>query len=151
MRFTKDWRAFALPDGTIIWRPVLDVLVRGVDGLLPANFLVDSGADRSAERSRRSLSMAPYDLFRKLGKRWEDGQPITLRGISRRKVCAIKGRVHPVDFFVPEVERWFTIPVCFARGKVPFLLGQEEFFDHFIVTFDRSARKTTFEFRGGVP
>ena len=142
MRFTKDWRAFALPDGTIIRRPVLDVLVRGTDGLLTANFLVDSGAD---------LSMAPYDLFRKLGRRWEDGQPITLRGISRRKVCAIEGRVHPVDFFVSEVGRWFTIPVCFARGRVPFLLGQEGFFDHFIVAFDRSARKTTFEFREGVP
>ena len=141
-RFTKDWRAFALPDGTIIWRPVMDVLVRGADGLLPANFLVDSGAD---------LSMAPYDLFRKLGKRWEDGQSLTLRGISRRKVCAIEGRVHPVGFFIPEVERWFTIPVCFARGRVPFLLGQEGFFDHFIVAFDRVARKTTFEFRAGVP
>jgi hypothetical protein len=56
-----------------------------------------------------------------------------------------------VDLFVPEVERWFTIPMCFARGKVPFLLGQEGFFDHFIVTFDRSARKTTFEFTGGTP
>ena len=141
-RFTKDWRAFALPDGTIIWRPVMDMLMRGADGLLPANFLVDSGAD---------LSMAPYDLFRKLGKQWEDGQPITLRGISRRKVCAIEGRVHPVGFFIPEVERWFTIPVCFARGRVPFLLGQEGFFDHFIVAFDRVARKTTFEFREGVP
>ena len=118
------------------------MLVRSAGGLLPANFLVDSGAD---------LSMAPYDLFQKLGKRWEGGHPITLRGISRRKVCAIQGRVHPVDFFVSEVGRWFTIPVCFARGKVPFLLGQEGFFDHFIVTFDRSARKTAFEFREGVP
>jgi hypothetical protein len=142
MRFTRDWGEFIRPSGEVIWRPILGAFVRGARELVSADFLVDSGAD---------LSMAPYDLFRKLGKRWEDGQPITLRGISRRKVCAIEGRVHPVDFFIPEVERWFTIPVCFARGRVPFLLGQEGFFDHFIVTFDRVARKTTFEFRAGVP
>jgi hypothetical protein len=130
-----DWRTFALPDGTIIWRPVMDVLVRGADGLLPANFLVDSGAD---------LSMAPYDLFRKLGKRREDGQSITLHGISRRKVCAIEGRVTPWTFSYLRSGGGFTIPVCFARGKVPFLLGQEGFFDHFIVRLGRSARKTTF-------
>jgi hypothetical protein len=142
MRFTRDWGEFIRLSGEVIWRPILGAFVRGARELVSADFLVDSGAD---------LSMAPYDLFRKLGKRWEDGQPITLRGISRRKVCAIEGRVHPVDFFIPEVERWFTIPVCFARGRVPFLLGQEGFFDHFIVTFDRVARKTTFEFRAGVP
>jgi hypothetical protein len=138
MRFIKDWRDFTLPTGDIIPRPVVSVFVRGAHALVPADFLVDSGAD---------LSMAPYDLFRELGKRWEDGRPMTLRGISRRKTCAITGRIHPVDLFVPEVERWFTIPVCFARGKVPFLLGQEGFFDHFVVTFDRSARKTTFEWQ----
>jgi hypothetical protein len=137
MRFIKNWREFILPDGGLIWRPVLDVFVRGTDGLLTANFLVDSGAD---------VSMAPYDLFRRLGKRWEDGRPTTLRGISRRKVCAIQGRLHPVDIYVLEVGQWFTMPVCFARGRVPFLLGQEGLFDHFIVTFDRAARKTTFEF-----
>lgn len=142
MRFTKDWGEFSRPSGEIIWRPILNVSMRGAHGLVTADFLVDSGAD---------LSMAPYDLFRKLGKRWKEGRLTTLRGISRRKVCAIEGRVHPVDLFVPEVGRWFTLPVCFARGKVPFLLGQEGFFDHFIVTFDRSARKTTFEFTGGVP
>jgi hypothetical protein len=116
------------------------VFVRGARGLLTADFLVDSGAD---------LSMAPYDLFRELGKRWQDGQPMTLRGISRRKICMVLGRVHPVDILVPEIGQWITIPVCFVRGKAPFLLGQEGLFDHFVVTFDRLAGKTTFEFTGG--
>lgn len=122
MRFTKDWSEFVRPNGDIIWRPILEVVVHGAHELLTVDFLVDSGAD---------VSMAPYDLFRTLGKRWVDGQPTLMRGISRRKICALQGRIHPVDILVPEVGRWFTIPVCFTRGNVPFLLGQQGFFDHF--------------------
>jgi hypothetical protein len=60
-------------------------------------------------------------------------------------VCTIKGRVHDVEILVAEVGLRFTIPMCFARANVPFLLGREGLFDHFMVTFDKPARKTHFE------
>ncbi len=67
IRFVREWREFTRPDGSIIYRPILPILVRGQHGFLPRYFLVDSGAD---------LSMAPYELFRQLGRRWQDGEPM---------------------------------------------------------------------------
>jgi len=139
MRFTKEWTEFVRPLGGSVWRPTLDVSVAVTTGWETHRFLVDSGAD---------VSMAPYGLFRLLGKRWGDGEPHILRGISRRKVCAIEGRVHGVEILVAEVGLRFTIPMCFARADVPFLLGREGFFDYFVVTFDKPARKTHFELVG---
>jgi hypothetical protein len=137
MKFTRDWTEFARPSGESLWRPTIDLAVRGVEGWELHRFLVDSGAD---------LSMAPYSLFRTLGKSWDDGERRVLRGISRRKVCMIEGRVHEVDILVVEVGVQFSIPMCFARADVPFLVGREGFFDHFLVTFDKLARRTVFEF-----
>jgi hypothetical protein len=135
--FTREWRQYTRPDGSIIFRPVLPILVRGQDGFLPRYFLVDSGAD---------LSMAPYELFRELGRRWQDGEPITLRGISRRKVCMIRGRIHEVEILIPDAGVVLPLPMVFARGNAPFVLGREGFFDFFNVTFEKVTRRTVFQF-----
>lgn len=136
MKFIRDWTEYVRPSGESLWRPTLDLAVRGAAGWELYRFLVDSGAD---------LSMASYSLFRILGKSWDEGERRMLRGISRRKVCVIEGRVHEVDILVPEVGVQFSLPVCFARAEVPFLVGREGFFDHFLITFDKLARRTTFE------
>jgi len=137
MKFIRDWTEFVRPAGGSVWRPTIDLAVGGVKGWELHRFLVDSGAD---------LSMAPYSLFRLLGRSWDEGDKLVLRGISRRKVCLIEGRVHEVDILVVEVGVQLSIPICFARGEVPFLVGREGFFDHFLVSFDQLARKTIFEF-----
>jgi len=107
--------------------------------LEPHHFLVDSGAD---------LSLVSRDLCDSLGKRWEDGRRRTLHGISRKRVCQVESRVHDVHLVVAELGIQITIPVCFAEGHAPLLLGRDGFFEYFRVTFDRQALLTTFEFVG---
>ena len=137
IRFVREWREFTRPDGSIIYRPILPILVRGQHGFLPRYFLVDSGAD---------LSMAPYELFRQLGRRWQDGEPITLRGISQRRVCIVQGRIHEVDILVPDADVMLRLPMVFARGNAPFVLGREVFFDYFDVAFEKARRRAVFQF-----
>lgn len=136
IRFVHEWREFTRPDGSVIYRPLLPILVHGRDGFLPRYFLVDSGAD---------LTMAPQELCRQLGLHWQDGAPITLRGISQRKICLVQGRIHKVDILVPDVGVMLRLPVVFARGNAPFVLGREGFFDACDVTFDKANRRTVFQ------
>lgn len=128
-----------MPDGGVIWRPTLRVLLWKAGSLEPHHFLVDSGAD---------LSLASRDLCDSLGKKWEDGERRILHGISRKKVCRVESRIHPVDLVVAELGIQITILMCFAEGHAPLLLGREGFFEYFRVTFDRQALLTTFEFVG---
>ena len=134
--FDHKWREFTQPDGSLIYRPMLPILVRGRERFLPRYFLVDSGAD---------LSMAPWDLARELGLRWRDGTPITLRGISRRKVCLLQGRIYEVDILIPDAGALLRLPMVFARGNAPFVLGREGFFDVFNITFEKANRRTVFQ------
>jgi hypothetical protein len=90
--------------------------------------------------------MAPYELFRELGRQWQDGEPITLRGISPRKVCIVQGRTHEVEILVPDADVLLCLPMVFARGNAPFVLGREGFFDYFDVTFEKAERRTVFQF-----
>jgi len=124
------------PDGSVVYRPVLPVLVRGPKGWLPRYFLVDSGAD---------YSMAPHELCRQLGLRWRDGASVTLRGISQRKTCAVQGRIHQVEVLLPKAALLLQLPMVFAKGNAPFVLGQEGFFEAFNITFERTKRKTVFQ------
>ncbi len=136
IRFVREWRQFVHPGGESIFRPILPVLVRGDQSFLERDFLVDSGAD---------LSMAPQELCNQIGFRWQDGEPVPLRGISRRKDCWIQGRVHEVTILIAEMGILLQLPMVFARGNVPYVLGREGFFDVFSVTFDKSGPKTLFE------
>jgi hypothetical protein len=97
--------------------------------------LLDSGAD---------LAMAPQEFCRQLGLRWQDGTPMALRGISQRKVCLVQGRIHEVDIFVPDASVMLHLPMVFAQGNAPFILGREGFFDAFDIAFDKANRYTVF-------
>jgi len=135
--FTKDWTPFTMPTGETIYRPTIKVFVKEVTDFYLYRFLVDSGAD---------LSMAPYSLFCKLGKKWEDGEKRFLRGISPKEECIVEGRVHDVDILIGEISVQINISICFVKENVPFILGRESFFNYFIITFDKPAKKTTFAF-----
>lgn len=138
-RFIREWREFVQPTGVSTYRLILPVLIRGPHGFIERDYLVDSGAD---------LSMAPWDLARELGLRWKDSTPITLRGISRRKVCLVQGRIHEVDILIPDAGALLRLPMVFARGNAPFVLGREGFFDVFNITFEKANRRTVFQLRG---
>ena len=135
-RFVYDWREFRRLDGSLALRPEIPVLVQSRNGLLPRYFLLDSGAD---------LSMAPHELCRQIGLRWQDGIPITLRGISQRRTCWVQGRIHRVNILISDANLILHIPMVFARGNAPFILGREGFFDLFDVSFAKSRRQIILE------
>lgn len=135
-RFVYDWREIRRLDGSLALRPEIPVLVQGRDGFVPRYFLLDSGAD---------LSMAPYEGCRQIGLRWQEGIPTTLRGISQRKTCWVQGRIHWVDILVSDANLILHIPMVFARGKAPFVLGREGFFDVFDVSFAKNRRRIVLE------
>ncbi len=136
MRFVREWSMSPEPAGAAIYRPILTVLARGREGLVQRDFLVDSGAD---------LAMAPYELCRELGLRWQDGVPLPIQGISRRRTCVVAGRIHDVDIVIPDAGVILRIPMIFARGNAPYVLGRDGLFDVFTITFDAAPRRTTFE------
>ena len=60
----------------------------------------------------------------------------------------MESRVHTVDLVVAELGIQIAVPMCFAEGESPLVLGREGFFEYFRVTFDRQALLTTLEFVG---
>lgn len=137
MTFTKPWRIIGSSEGKEIWGPLLDIFLSTVAGReIRETFFVDSGADRS---------MAPRRICDLLGLAWEKGKPVQLQGISPREECTVAATIHPVEIHIREVACRITIPICFAEGDAPFLLGRDGFFDAFRITFDKRNLLTLFE------
>ena len=138
MRFQQTWSADMSQDGTLLgFEPTLTI-----DLLVPTRlplqwtFLVDSGAE---------WSMAPRELCELLGLSWEDGLPLTMRGISPRDECNVQGRIHDVEIHFPQINRRLVIPICFVTELTTSLLGRHVFFDAFRIEFDQPYRSTVFE------
>lgn len=135
MRFSKPWLPVSVDQATKT--PVLDVFLRAGDGtFVRQTLIVDSGAD---------VGMGPRALCELLGLTWEDGELVTLRGISPRDECAVASRMQLVELYIREARCRITIPFCFADGDAPLLLGRDGFFDAFRVLFDKGDLATTFE------
>jgi hypothetical protein len=136
--FVTPWTSLAgshEPAATLV--PTLKAVFVTTDGrTLRERFLVDSGAD---------ISMAPRRLCDLLGLDWHAGEPVSLNGISPRPECAVAARVLAVEMLVPEIGIALVVPICFADGDVSQLLGREEFFDCFRITFDKRRLTTQFE------
>jgi hypothetical protein len=115
---------------------MLLVTVRGADGWIETAFLVDSGAD---------TSMAPFELFELLGRRWRQGERLPVRGITRRRDCALIGRIHDVDLLIPAAGVFMRVPIVFVRGDAPYVLGRDVLFEAFRISFDPIGKRTTFE------
>ncbi|HEX5269743.1 MAG TPA: hypothetical protein VFW33_04610, partial [Gemmataceae bacterium] len=98
---------------------------------------VDSGAD---------VSMATRKLCELLGIRWQAGTEVELRGIVPREECRLAARLHTLEIYVRDTNRWLTIPMCFADSDdAPLLLGREGFFDAFTISFDKKNFLTRFD------
>ena len=136
IRFSQEWRALPQPDGTTIDRPMLLVAVRGAGGWTQTAFLVDSGAD---------TSMAPFELFELLDRRWRQGERFPVRGIARRRDCALIGRIHDVDLLLRAAGVFMRVPIVFVRGDGPYVLGRDVLFEAFRITFEPTRRRTVFE------
>lgn len=137
MRFFKSWMYVPTPEGADIGVPILDVLLKSRTGRrVRETFVVDSGAD---------ISLAPRTLCEKLGITWRKGSRKELSGISSKKECVVAARVHDVEIYPREANCRIVIPLCFAEGEAPLLLGREGFFDAFRIEFDKARALTSFE------
>ena|SRR5437867_3193276 len=132
--FTRGWVRQRTRTG-IVYRPTIDLLFREETGYNLYSFIVDSGAD---------ISLAPRQLAERLGVEWAEGTRVRLSGISTRPECSVEGRVHSVNAIVPELARELKLPVCFAEGDAPYLVGREGFFDKFKVTLEKHRQRTVF-------
>jgi hypothetical protein len=137
MKFSKPWAFLQPAEEGGVPTPVLSVLMRNAKGRIKREqFVVDSGAD---------VSMAPRSLCDELGLDWAAGLETAVRGIAPREECVVAGMIHNVSILVIEAEAEVVVPICFAEGDAPQLLGRERFFDAFLIQFDKRRQLTTFE------
>ena len=137
MKFSVPWGNFPSVGNTEEPRPLLAPFLRTTSGrFVRETFVVDSGAD---------FSMASRDVCELLGLDWSEGELTQLRGISPRDECVVAAAVHYVDLYVREADFHLVLPICFAEGDAPSLLGRRGFFDHFRVLFDKRQLLTQFE------
>jgi len=68
-----------------------------------------------------------------------------MSGIAKKEECIVEGRIHDVDIIIPDIKLKIRIPICFAEGDAPFLLGREGFMDYFDVKFKKQEKETIFE------
>jgi len=132
--FTKSWMRQKTRSGTI-HRPTVDLVFEEKEGSNLYSFIVDSGAD---------ISLAPRQLAERIGLNWAKGSQTTLTGISSRPECSVDGRIHEASAILPYVALKLTLPICFANGDAPYLVGREGFFDRFNITLDKKKRRTIF-------
>ena len=77
MEFTKDWSKEVTKGGKVIYRPILDLVLKEKETLTKYSFVVDSGAD---------ISLAPRYLAGRIGLDWAAGEKVVLKGISEKEI-----------------------------------------------------------------
>ena len=122
------------PTGTN-YRPVVDLVFEEKKNYNLYSFILDSGAD---------ISLAPRHLAERIGLNWARGSRISLTGISPKPECSVDGRIQEAAAFLPDLALNLSLPICFADGNAPYLIGREGFFDRFNITLDKKKRRTLF-------
>ncbi|MEK7576830.1 MAG: retropepsin-like aspartic protease [Patescibacteria group bacterium] len=109
--------------------PVIDIEIFGKKSSLLVKALIDSGASFSVFRSE----IADY-----LGISIEKGKPVYLEGVGGR----ILGYLHTVPVAVGRKK--FHCKIIFSKEfMVSFnLLGRDNFFERFVITFNEKRRET---------
>lgn len=84
MEFTKDWSKEVTKDGRVIYRSMLDLVIKEKETLMRYSFIVDSGAD---------ITLVPRYLADRIGLKWKAGEKVVLKGISEKEICDVEGRI----------------------------------------------------------
>jgi hypothetical protein len=126
-----NYREEVLRGGEIIFRPVAKAyLLRYEKEWIAEYFYVDSGAD---------YTIIPYRMGRFLG--------LERKASGIREIGGIGGVIAVRFANVPmKVERYqFDCTIAWAQiERVPFLLGREDVFEYFDITFQQRKKKTIF-------
>jgi len=126
-----DYRQERLRTGEIIFRPVAKAyLLKSGNEWIAEYFYVDSGAD---------YTLIPYRMDRFLGLERIASEVKEIGGIGG--VIAARFAVVPMKI----EECRFDCTIAWAQiERVPFLLGRENIFEHFDITFQQRNEKTIF-------
>lgn len=133
MKFSKKWLPIESRAGKIIYRPIVEIGFKGIKEK-QYRFIIDTGAD---------ISVAPRYICDRLFISWDNGELVEMKGISKKKECAVQGRIHFIDIILLDIN--LNIPICFADGDAPFLIGREGFMDYFDIKFIKRRNETIFE------
>ncbi len=126
-----DYRREGLHTGEVIFRPVAKVyLLRSENEWIAEYFYVDSGAD---------YTLIPYRMGRFLGFEGIASEVKEIGGIGG--VIAARLGVVPMRIETHQ----FDCTIAWAQIEgVPFLLGRENVFEYFDITFQQRKKKTIF-------
>jgi hypothetical protein len=126
-----DYRPERSRTGEVIFRPVAKVyLLRSENEWVAEYFYIDSGAD---------YTLIPYRMGRFLGLERIATEVKEIGGIGG--VIATRFAVVPMKI----EEHKFDCTIAWAQiERVPFLLGRENVFDCFDITFQQRNKKTVF-------
>ncbi|MFQ6056229.1 MAG: hypothetical protein ACE5J3_09660 [Methanosarcinales archaeon] len=136
LQIVTHYRVRKYENDTVEYIPTLNIQLKETTGWMEHDFIVDSSA---------SISVASRDLANRLGLKWENGIETVLKGVSNKTECEVLGRIHEVEVIIPKIRLMILLPICFAEGDAPLLLGREVFFDIFYVCFDKYNRRTCFK------
>lgn len=126
-----DYRQERLHTGETIFRPVAKVyLLKSGNEWIAEYFYVDSGAD---------YTLIPYRMGRFLGLERIASEVKEIGGVGG----VIGARFAVVPMKMDEYR--FDCTIAWAQiERVPFLLGREDIFEHFDITFQQRNKKTIF-------
>lgn len=124
-----DYRQERLHTGETIFRPVAKVyLLKSGNEWIAEYFYVDSGAD---------YTLIPYRMGRFLGLERIASEVKEIGGVGG----VIGARFAVVPMKMDEYR--FDCTIAWAQiERVPFLLGREDIFEHFDITFQQRNKKT---------
>ena len=132
-----DYRQERTRSGEIAFRLVVKVsLLRGQAEWIAEFFYVDSGAD---------YTLIPYALGRFLG--------LAERASGTEEMTGIAGVVGVRFAVVPmKIDKYqFDCRIAWAQiESIPLLLGRENVFDYFDITFQQRKKKTLFDWQQGI-
>lgn len=126
-----DYRQERLHSGEIIFRPVAKIyLLRSEKEWVAEYFYIDSGAD---------YTLIPYRFGLFLGLQGIVLEVKQIGGIGG--VISVRFAIIPMKI----EENRFDCSIAWAQiEQVPFLLGRENVFEYFDITFQQRKRKTIF-------
>ena len=130
-----DYRQERLRTGKVVLRPVAKVyLFRSGSEWIAEYFYIDSGAD---------YTLIPYRMGRFLGLDGIASEVKEIGGIGG--VIAVRLAAIPMRIG----EYRFDCTIAWAQiERVPFLLGRENVFEYFEITFQQRIRKVVFVWHG---
>jgi predicted aspartyl protease len=132
MRYTFSYKFKKLGPEKTTLRPYAEVFLKVQGRLMPFDFLVDSGADRTV--INRPLGWAlGFEIN-------SEEKPIRLGGVGG----STEGYLRSLTLWIGGVEIKTEV-VWVQSDQVPLLLGQMDIFDRFDITFLRSERKVIFD------